>query len=119
MKRNLELYREVLLKLRDDESPESLIGQYTKEEVRYHAWLAFQDELAEGADVSDIDTISAKKEALLTSLTPAGHDFAEGAANVKVWQATMDKLSVHGTDVAIQIISKVMTGIISKFMGMP
>jgi hypothetical protein len=119
MKRNLDLYRGILLKLRDDENPDSLIGEYTKDEVHYHAWLALQDELAEGIDVTDIDHIPARKAALLTSLTPAGHDFVEGAANVKVWQAAMEKIRVYGSDVGIQIVSKVMASIIKSTMGLP
>ncbi len=102
MKRNLELYRAILLKLRDDDDPESLVGEYAEQEVRYHAWLILGDGLAEGTDIACLEDET--KEAFVTALTGAGHDFVDGAANVQVWQATMEKIRVYGTDVGIQIV---------------
>jgi hypothetical protein len=81
VKRDMELIRKLVLALEGAPTgyaPDDLeIEGYTDEQVGYHAHLMIDAGLATGSDTTHMG--SSSPEAMLTSLTWAGHEFADAA----------------------------------------
>jgi hypothetical protein len=89
MKRDMELIRKLVLKLEDAPTgyaPDdfNVDSEYTPEQIGYHSYLMIQAGLATGSDVTTIG--SAGPIGMVTSLTWAGHEFADAARDEKRWR---------------------------------
>ncbi len=81
MKRDMDLVREILMVCADHEhgrAPRDLaIDGYSEEQIGHHAYLMMQAGLVEAADVTTMGSES--PEAVVTSVTWAGHEFLEAS----------------------------------------
>ena len=87
MKRNMDLIREILIRMEDHEhgyAPNYLsIPGFTEEEIGYHCFLLNDAGLINAAD--DTDTGSSSPSAIPFNLTWAGHEFIANAKNENIW----------------------------------
>jgi hypothetical protein len=98
MKRDMDLVRELLLKLEAEPLDGNLwsldvdgfgITGHTYEEVAYHMVLLIDGELLDGEREQSGGFVARK-------LTWAGHDFLDSVRDPKIWSATKDKVKKAG-----------------------
>ena len=108
MKRDLELIRKMVLTIEDSSSawaPSRMsFAGYSSSEVGYHAWLLIDAGLAKGNVTTDQQ--SDGPEAMITSLTWAGHEFADAARDDTRWQKAMGLVKEKGGAVTIAVLTR-------------
>ncbi len=90
MKRDMELIRKLVLVMEDSPNgwvPDFDFEEYTPSQIGYHAHLMIEAGLAHGEDITNFE--SSGPEALLTSLTWQGHEFADAARDETRWKKAM------------------------------
>jgi hypothetical protein len=100
MKRDLELVRELLIKIEQNESgkPIQLTAEdgasYTHEKVQYQLKLMWQAGLIDAKDISSFDG----PDILILGMTWQGHDFLDVARDNNIWEAASDSAEQKGTE---------------------
>jgi len=121
MKRDMELIRKMVLTLEDTSggfAPAELhIDGYTDEQIGYHAYLMIQAGLATGSDVTDMG--SSGPEAILTSLTWAGHEFADAARDETRWKKAMGIVKEKSESVTLAVLTQLLTALMRGALGLP
>jgi DNA-binding transcriptional ArsR family regulator len=112
MKRDMDLFREILKKLEDKEDIHSPIHPdiegYSQEQISYHIELLSQEGLIDAMDMSDDSEYY--WEAI--NLTNSGHDFIEAAKNETVWRKAKCKIISIGGGFTL----KAMSGLMEKYL---
>jgi Hypothetical protein (DUF2513)/Restriction endonuclease len=93
MKRDLSLIRKLVLMVEDAPTgwaPKLAVDEYSESQVGYHAHLLVEAGLARGVDVTTHG--SEGPQALITSLTWAGHEFAELARDDDRWNKALGSI---------------------------
>lgn len=87
MKRDLELVREILLRVEDADRPissdEIVVGRFTDEEIRYHLALMMERNLIDGTFAQDDSRTISK--AVVLGLTWDGCDYLDAIRDMRVW----------------------------------
>jgi hypothetical protein len=114
MRRNMDLIRKMLLAIEEHPTgwaPELKIDGYESDEIGYHAYLIVEAGLAVGHDM----THSGHKGPyyMITRLTSAGHDFADGARNQFIWDEVSEEIQKKGL---VSITIDVMKRMLDKFI---
>ncbi len=113
MKRDWPLIRKILLWVIDQPdggiSGNPSFEGYTKEQISYHVWLMKEAGLVEAANVQTIH--SSGPEGLLTSVTNAGHDFAEKIADETVWNKIWKAALSTGKEITIDLLKNLATSL--------
>lgn len=96
MKRDLELLRKIVMAVEGSKgmTPNISIDGYSPAQIGYHAHLLVDAGIARGVDVTNLG--SEAREALITDLTWAGHEFAELARDDKRWHRAMSVIACKG-----------------------
>jgi hypothetical protein len=117
----MELIRKLVFALEDSPSgfaPTPLeIEGYTDEQVGYHAYLIIDAGLAVGSERTHLG--SSSPEALLTSLTWAGHEFAEAARDETRWKKAMDIVQEKGGSITLSVLIQLLTNLMKSTLGLP
>ncbi len=120
MKRDMGLIRKIALAIEDSPSgysPDDLaIDGFTEEQVGYHAHLMIQAGLATGSDVTTMGSDS--PEAMLTSLTWAGHEFVEMARDETRWKKAMGIVEEKGGSVTLSVLTQVLAELMKRAFGL-
>lgn len=120
MKRDMNLVRQLVLAIEASPSgfaPRDLVVDgYTREEIGYHLYIMLEAGLVRGADV----TVHGAKspEAIATSLTWAGHEFADAARNEDLWAKAMKLTKEKAGSVTIDLLMKLLTSLASSALGL-
>ena len=85
--------------------PEFSFEGYTPSQVGYHAYLVVDAGLAKGVDVTTSG--SEAPAALITSLTWAGHEFAEAARDETRWKKAMTIVGDKGGAITFELLEAV------------
>ena len=121
MKRDLDLIRKILLAVEDHPhgfAPFPLtLADYTEEQVGYHAHLIVEAGLAHGEQRGGFGAPS--PEGMITSLTWAGHEFAEAARNDKLWSKAMGIVKDKGGSVTMDVLKDLLTSLMKAAIGLP
>lgn len=120
MKRDMSLVRHLVLAIEASPSgfaPRDLaVDGYTHEEIGYHLHIMLEAGLIRGADVT---TQGAKSpEAIATSLTWAGHEFADAARSEELWAKAMELTKEKAGSVTIELIMKLLASLASSALGL-
>lgn len=120
MKRDMSLVRQLVLAIEASPSgfaPGNLaFDGHTQEEIGYHLYIMLEAGLIRGADVT---TLGAKSpEAIATSLTWAGHEFADAARNEDLWAKAMEVTKEKAGSVTIELLMKILTSLASSALGL-
>ena len=111
MKRDMDLVRKIVLAI--EEQPhghpdEFTLEGYSEEQVGYHLHLMLQAGLIDGSDVTCAGSLS--PQAIVNSLTWAGHEFADASRNETIWnkakQVVKEKVGSVGIGVLIEYLQK-------------
>jgi len=117
----MELIRKLVMALEDAPTgyaPDDLnIEGYAPDQVGYHAHLMIDAGLATGNDVTHMGSTS--PEAMLTSLTWAGHEFAEAARDETRWKKAMGIVEEKGGSVTLSVLTQLLTALMRNALGLP
>jgi hypothetical protein len=119
MKRDLDLIRKILLAIEEAPSgwaPELSFKGYTPAQVGYHSYLLIDAGLARGSDVSTMGSES--PEGMITSLTWAGHEFAEAARDEKRWKKAMGLVKDKGGAITLDVLKELLTSLMKGTLGL-
>ena len=119
MKRDMELVRKMVLAMEDDAGgfvPAFDFDGYSREQIGYHAHLMIQAGPAKGNDVTS--TGSQGPEAILTSLTWTGHEFADAARDEPRWKKAMSIVRDKAGSVTIGVLTQLLTGLMKSAIGL-
>jgi hypothetical protein len=120
MKRDLELIRKMVLAIEDAPSgwaPDLKFDGYSDAQVGYHAYLLIDAGLARGQDASTIG--SDAPEGFITSLTWAGHEFADAAQDETRWKKAMGVVQEKGGTVTIGVLTQLLIALMKGTLGLP
>ncbi|OGI67077.1 MAG: hypothetical protein A2W18_06655 [Candidatus Muproteobacteria bacterium RBG_16_60_9] len=112
MKRDLELIRKILLTIEDSPSgwaPDLKIEGHSDSQVGYHAYLLIDAGLAKGSDASDSGSES--PEGMITSLTWAGHEFAEAARDEARWRKAIGLVAEKGGAITLDVMKELLVSL--------
>lgn len=119
MKRDMELVRQILLKIEQEPSgwvPHEInIKGYTKEQIGYHLLLMIEAGLLEGERVT---TMSSKSPCgYATRMTWYGHEFLDSARDPKLWKEAKQIVEKVGS-ASIQVWTQILTQIVTRNLGL-
>ena len=120
MTRDLDLIRKMVLAIEDAQSgwaPEFAIDGYTPVQVGYHAYPLIDAGLAKGVDVTKMG--GQAPEFLITSLTWAGHEFAEAARDETRWKKTLGIVKEKGGAITFEILKQLLVNLMKGTFGVP
>ena len=109
MKRDLELIRKIVLAVEDapgGRAPDISIEGYGPDQIGYHAHLLIDAGLARGVDVTNL--ASPGPEALITSLTFAGHEFAELVRDETRWKKAIAKAMERAGAITLDALKQLL-----------
>ena len=120
MKRDLELIRKMVLAIEDAPSgwaPDLKFEGYTHAQVGYHAYLLIDAGLAKGQDASTMG--SEAPRGFISSLTWAGHEFADAARDETRWRKAMGVVQEKGGTVTIGVLTQLLVALMKGALGIP
>lgn len=119
MKRDMELIRQILLKIEEEPSgwapSEIKIEGYTKEQIDYHILLMIEAGLLKGEEVTSLSSQSPC--GLATRMTWHGHEFLDNSRNPKLWKEAKQIIEKIGS-ASIQVWTQLLTQIVSRSIGL-
>lgn len=120
MKRDLELMRKMVIAIEDAPSgwaPDLKFDGYSDAQVGYHAYLLIDAGLARGQDASTMG--SDAPQGFITSLTWAGHEFADAARDETRWKKAMGVVQEKGGTVTIGVLTQLLIALMKGALGLP
>jgi LPS sulfotransferase NodH len=120
MKRDPDLIRKMILQIEDAPSgwaPHLAIEGYAPAQVSYHAYLIVDAGLARGRNVTTMG--SDGPEAMITSLTWAGHEFAEAAREETRWRKAMGIVKEKGGSITLDVLTQLLGSLMRGAFGLP
>ncbi|MBM3775142.1 MAG: DUF2513 domain-containing protein [Acidobacteria bacterium] len=118
MKRDLNLIRKMVLAIEDAPTgfaPSLSFDGYTEVQVGYHAYLLVDAGLAKGTDVTTMG--SRAPQALITSLTWAGHEFTEAARDESQWKKTLATVKEKGGAITFEVLKQLLSILMKDRFG--
>lgn len=106
MKRDMDLVREILLKMEADNSVEYITG-YSTEQVEHHVHLMVEAGLLKGAPITAVG--DRYQRALALGMTWQGHDFLDAARSETIWERAKRAITAQGGGLAIDVLKAVLT----------
>jgi hypothetical protein len=121
MKRDLDLIRQILLAIENDQQPLTIAGE-TAARVGYHVQLLLDEGYVEGNVLWDgVGEDHVPVGYCVNRITMAGHDYLDSIRDPKVWNKTKSVLENVGGSAALEVVKdvavKVMTELIKPFIG--
>jgi len=120
MKRDMDLVRLIVLAIEAEPSgyaphPFAIDG-HTDEEVGYHVHIMAQAGLLDGHDITSMGSKS--PQAMASSLTWAGHEFADAARDDTRWSKAKDLAVTKAGSVTIEILTKILSSLMTSALGL-
>ena len=116
MKRDMDLIREILLRVEQSKSPprdiDLNIPEYNEIEITYHIGLMYKAGLIEAIDAST----TAGNDYLITGLTWNGHEFLDASRNNTVWIKAKEYIASQGGGMTFDILKQILTKFLSDQM---
>lgn len=106
MKPDWNLMRKVLLAVEGSPARNVKIDGYSQDETGYHSHLLVEAGLARGSDVTNMGNLL--PQALITSLTLSGHQFAELMRDDVRWQQAMLEAHERGMALTLDAIKRLL-----------
>jgi len=120
MKRDLELIRRMVLAIEDAPSgfaPDLRFEGYTQAQIGYHAYLLMDAGLARGADATTY--ASDAPQAIITSLTWDGHEFAEAARDESRWKRARGIVVEKAGTITFDVLKQLLGSLMKAALDLP
>ena len=117
MTRNMDLIREILIRMRDHEhgyAPKMSIEGYSDEEISFHCYLLHDAGLIDAFVGTTMSSTS--PDAVPRSLTWAGYEFIENAYDQKIWNESKEVMQKVGA-ASFSVWTSVLTQTVMKNLG--
>lgn len=120
MKRDMDLIRKMIFAI--EECPHGYadksinIEGYDGETLAYHAYLLMQAGLAKGAEITSMG--SKGPEAMLSSLTWEGHEFADAARSETLWNSAKENIKTTAGAVSMAVLVEYLKYLGKQALGM-
>jgi Hypothetical protein (DUF2513) len=89
----------------------------TEAQIGYHAYLLLDAGLAKGVEASSMGSDSPK--GFISSLTWAGHEFADAARDETRWRKAMGVVQEKGGSVTIGVLTQLLVSLMKGALGLP
>jgi hypothetical protein len=120
MKRDMDLVRTIVFAIEehpDGFAPAKLeVDGYTEEQIGYNLWLMLGADLINGSDITDMSCSS--PQAMASSLTWAGHEFADAARSDTLWNQAKKTVKEKVGSVSIGILTEYLQTLAKSALGM-
>ena len=120
MERDLDLVRAIVLAIEaqpDGFAPGALpIDGHTEEEIGYHVHIMIEAGLLHGQDITAINSRTPRSVA--TSLTWAGHEFADAAREEKRWMKAKHLVVTKAGSVTLDVLIKILSSLTMSALGL-
>ncbi len=120
MKRDMDLVRSIVLAIEaapTGYAPDSIeIPGHTDEEIGYHVHLMIEAGLVRGQDVTSLASTS--PQAMPSSLTWTGHEFADASWDDKRWLKAKELAVTKAGSVTIEVLTKLLTSLMTSALGL-
>ena len=112
MKRNMELVRELLLRVEAEQGFDSLASKYSQEEIVGHVEILLDAKLLDGEIYHDVSGGPGLPH--IQRLTWAGHEFLDNARNETVWNKVMSTIKNAATTASFEVLVEMLkTGVLT------
>jgi Hypothetical protein (DUF2513) len=122
MKRDMDLVREILLKIEDlpsyNEPVDIEIERYSEENIQFHLKQLQEANLIEVPDIG-LSTYWTKVNIMPTRLTWQGSEFLDSIRNENVWNKTKEIVKEKGGGLAFGVIKDLAIQIARQMVGLP
>jgi len=124
MKRDMNLIRELLLRVEDSKVELWVsnleIDGYTDEEIAYNGYLMIDGGLAEGRQTTEHDGEGGKRPVAqtLTNLTWEGHEFFDSIKNESVWKKILGHVQDKGGSAPFNAIAQLAVLFAKQNLGL-
>ena len=106
MKRNMELVRELLLRVEAGEDLGAVASKYSQEEIVGHVEILLDAKLLEGKVYHDLS--GGPGSAYIQRLTWAGHEFLDNARNETVWNKVTATIKSAATTASFEVLVEML-----------
>ena len=106
MKRNMELARELLLRVEAEQGFDSLAFKYSQEEIVGHVEILLDAKLLDGEVYHDLSGELGSPH--IQRLTWAGHEFLDNARNDTVWRSVVSKVKSTAVTVSFEVLAELL-----------
>lgn len=116
MKRDMELIRDILFWLEENDCGFPIIPEKEEQEIGYHCHLLADSGLIRAANAtSSEDTVP---QAIPISITSAGHDFIDSARSKTVWSTVRGKILSTTGSVSIALMTELLKEEAKRRLGL-
>jgi len=125
MRRDLNLFREILLALEGDPPrdargwPTLAPAGRTEWEISYHVKLMHEARLLHAKETTSQDTPIGEERWQATHPTSQGHDFLDAARDATVWKKALAKVGGAFASVAIPVFVDLLVQLGREQLGLP
>ncbi len=120
MKRDMDLVRKLVFAIEDHPSgfaPDELKTEgYSSDQVGYHLYLMLEAELIKGGEITRQGSTS--PEAVVSSLTWAGHEFADAARSDSLWNQAKATMKEKAGSVSFAMFTQYLQSLAKTALGM-
>jgi Hypothetical protein (DUF2513) len=121
MKRDMDLVREILLKIEDlpsyEEPVDIEIERYSEENIQFHLKQLQEANLIEVPDIG-LSTSWAKVNIMPTRLTWQGSEFLDSIRNENVWKKTKEFIAKNGGGFVLSVVKDLAVSYLRQEMGL-
>ncbi len=118
MKRDMDLVRKIVLAIEEQphgHSEEFKLEGYTGEQIGYHLHLMLEADLINGSDITGLSDLS--PQAMVSSLTWKGHEFADAARNETFWNNARKAVQEKAGSVGIGVLIEYLQSLARSALG--
>jgi hypothetical protein len=111
----MELVRKIVLAIEADEEAKNIAG-FGPDSIGYHCYLVVDAGLAQGIDITT--TSDSHPNWHITSLTSAGHDFADASRNETIWRKAITKIGSTVGGASIGLLKELLVRFTKESLGL-
>ena len=115
MKRNMELVRELLLRVEAEQGFDSLTSKYSQEEIVGHVEILLDAKLLDGKVYHALS--GGPGSAHIQRLIWAGHEFLDNARNDTVWNKAISIIKDKSVSVSFDVLASLLKSLVSSSLS--
>ena len=113
MQRDMELIREILFRLEQDDRDRLAIDGYDHQAVAYHIRMLIEAGFVSGQATNTSDGLHAS----VSHITWAGHDFIDAARDPERWSRAKEIVKEKSGSVTFDVLKQLLTSMMKQALG--